>query len=190
MWFCIFHPLPLLPKELPVPPSEGVQFCHVFSPPSEGAQFCHVFSPPSEGVQFCHVFSPPSEGAQMTLLVIGRLVSEASPAYEPTCFMPQRQGIAAFAAVVEGKRKRETAQKACIRGEGGNALPQRQGIAGFAAVVEGKRKMETAQKTCIRGEGGNALPQRQRIAGFGAVVEGCVVERGGGWGEAGGKGED
>ena len=51
--------------------------------------------------------------------------------------MPQRQGIAGFAAVVEGKRKRETAQKACIMGDVEKAMPQRQGIAGFAAVVEG-----------------------------------------------------
>ena len=50
--------------------------------------------------------------------------------------MPQRQGIAAFAAVVEGKRKRETAQKACIMGDVEKAMPQRQGIAGFGAVVE------------------------------------------------------
>ena len=134
------HIFPLLPKELPVPPSEGVQFCHVFS--------------------------PPSEGAQMTLLVIGRLVSIGHPLrvsfrvaslgfhsgrcrlkrlisttfskirYEPTCFMPQRQGIAGFAAVVEGKRKRETAQKACIMGDVEKTMPQRQGIAGFGAVVE------------------------------------------------------
>ena len=53
--------------------------------------------------------------------------------------MPQRRRIAAFAAVVEGKRKRETAQKACVMGDVEKAMPQRRRIAGFGAVVEGGR---------------------------------------------------
>lgn len=74
----------------PAPDShpEGVANPRIFLTPSEEVADPHIFPllpkelpvPPSEGVQFCHVFSPPSEGAQMTLLVIGRLVSEASPA--------------------------------------------------------------------------------------------------------------
>lgn len=65
----------VLHLSFPLTPSEGVADPHIFPLlPKE------LPVPPSEGVQFCHVFSPPSEGAQMTLLVIGRLVSEASPA--------------------------------------------------------------------------------------------------------------
>ena len=49
--------------------------------------------------------------------------------------VPQRQGIAGFAAVVVGGRKRDAAQKGCGRGVGEDAVPQRHRIAGFAAVV-------------------------------------------------------
>ena len=64
--------------EIPVPPSEGVQFSSVFASPSEGAQsplaLCSACArvfvsirlfPPSEGVQFSRIFASPSEGPQI-----------------------------------------------------------------------------------------------------------------------------
>ena len=86
--------------------------------------------------------------------------------------MPQRQGIAGNAAVVEGERRRDTVQKACRGGSAERAAPQRQGITGNAAVVEGERRRDTVQKACRGGSAERAAPQRQGITGNAAVVEG------------------
>ena len=86
--------------------------------------------------------------------------------------MPQRQGIAGNAAVVEGERRRDTVQKACRGGAAERAAPQRQVIAGNAAVVERERSRDAVQKACRGGAAEGAVPQRQVIAGNAAVVEG------------------
>ena len=67
--------------------------------------------------------------------------------------LPQRQGIAGFAAVVVREWKRDAAQKGCGRGAGENAVPQRQGIAGFAAVVVGAEGEMPAEGRDRRGAG-------------------------------------
>ena len=63
--------------------------------------------------------------------------------------MPQRQGNARNAAVVEGGQKVNAAQKACRGGAAKKAVPQRQGNAGNAAVAEGGQKVNAAQKALI-----------------------------------------
>ena len=52
--------------------------------------------------------------------------------------VPQRQGIAGNAAVVERGQRGDAVRKACRGGAVKKAMPQRQGIAGNAAVVEGE----------------------------------------------------
>ena len=68
--------------------------------------------------------------------------------------MPQRQGIAGNAAVVEGERSRDAVQKACRGGAAEGAEPQRQGIAGFAAVVVGTA---SAHLRKVRRKRGNSV---------------------------------
>ena len=63
--------------------------------------------------------------------------------------MPQRQGNAGNAAVVEGGQKVNAAQKACRGGAAKKAVPQRQGIVGNTAVAEGGQKVNAAQKALI-----------------------------------------
>ena len=66
--------------------------------------------------------------------------------------MPQRQGNAGNAAVVEEGGKGNAVRKACRGGAAKKAVPQRQGIVGNAAVVEVRRW------DCGSGDTGDGLP--------------------------------
>ena len=63
--------------------------------------------------------------------------------------MPQRQGNAGNAAVVEEGEKGNAVRKACRGSTAEKAVPQRQGIVGNAAVAEGGQKVNAAQKALI-----------------------------------------
>ena len=85
--------------------------------------------------------------------------------------MPQRQGNAGNAAVVEEEEKGNAVRKACRGGAAKKAMPQRQGNAGNAAVVEEGEKGNAVRKACRGGAAKKAVPQRQGNARNAAVVE-------------------